>query len=106
MTCRWRSRTSGDFYLETLSKQPGVLSGEDRLVPEVMDRRIVVIKASCSLWKAVETMHGERVPTLIVKDEVGLHGLLTQQDLAGILIKRSEEWDASARTVNDVLWKG
>lgn len=102
MTARCKSRSAGGLYLEsTRAEQLGVLPGEDRAVREVMSHRIVVISVSSLLQEAIETMHREQVTALIVQDEAGLHGLLTEQDLTIEVTMKKD--DTSATTVEDVL---
>jgi len=102
MTARCKSRSAGGLYLEsTRAEQLGVLPGEDRAVREVMSHRIVVISVSSLLQEAIETMHREQVTALIVQDEAGLRGLLTEQDLTIEVTMKKD--DTFATTVEDVL---
>ena len=101
MSCRLRSRSSGGLYLEsTRAEQLGLLPGEERPVRDVMNRRIVTIDPGAPLRDAVELMHREQVASLLVQDAYGIHGLLTERDIAAQAVK---EGAARATTAQDAL---
>ena len=105
MACQWQTRSRGGLYLEsTRAGQLGVLPGEDRLVREVMDRRIAspgLKNPSATVEEVLPTrqvvtcgendtaadallmMEKERVTTLPVLNEQGsVTGLLSLVDVA------------------------
>ena len=109
MACQWQTRSRGGLYLEsTRAEQLGVLPGEDRLVREVMDRRIaspglknpsatveevlptrqvVTCCENDTVADALLMMEKERVTTLPVLNEQGsVTGLLSLVDVAASLM--------------------
>ena len=105
MACQWQTRSRGGLYLEsTRAGQLGVLPGEDRLVREVMDRRIaspglknpsatveavlptrqvVTCGENDTAADALLMMEKERVTTLPVLNEQGsVTGQLSLVDVA------------------------
>jgi len=59
-----------------------VLPGEERPVREVMSRRVVFVDPRLSLQQAAVIMKREDVASVVAQDEGGMHGLLTERDLA------------------------
>ena len=109
MACQWQPRSCGDLYLESMrAEQLRVLPGEDRLVREVMDRRIaspglknppatvkevlpprqaVTCCENDTVAYALLKMEKQRVTTLPVLNEQGsVTGLLSLVDVAASVI--------------------
>jgi len=100
MTCRRQSRSSGGLYLEsTRAERFGVLPGEERPVREVMNRRVISIAPSTSLWDAAAIMRREQTSAVVVRDPERVYGLLTDRDLGLSLIAGTE----SVSTAGDLV---
>ncbi len=75
-------RQRSGIYLESTSdEQYGVLLGEDRLVKDVMSRKVVTVDASISVMEAAETIRNRDVPALVVCRDNELVGALTEHDV-------------------------
>ncbi|MBX3300688.1 MAG: CBS domain-containing protein [Nitrospira sp.] len=84
---RPRSGIKGE---STSDEAYGVLSGEERLVRDIMTRKIVTVQSSMTREKASETIRNQKTSILVIyRDDEPVHAL-TELDLAGEKIPRED----------------